>query len=110
MGSENIDLLQGTLDMLILKVLNSGPLHGYAVVKRIHLLSDEMLRVEEGSLYPALHRMERRGLIDSEWGPSENNRRARYYRLTRPGRKQLQTETENWNSLANAITNVMQSA
>ena len=110
MGSENIDLLQGTLDMLILKVLNAGPLHGYAVVKRIHLLSDEMLRVEEGSLYPALHRMERRGLIDSEWGPSENNRRARYYRLTRLGRKQLQTETENWNSLASAITKVMQSA
>jgi PadR family transcriptional regulator, regulatory protein PadR len=101
------ELLQGTLDMMILKALAAGSLHGYAVLRRIHQLSEEVLRIEEGSLYPALHRMERRGWIESEWAPSENNRRARYYRLTRAGRKQLERETASWATLSGAVSKVM---
>ena|SRR5205085_415310 len=110
MSKPSIDLLQGTLDMLILKTLSLGSLHGYAVAERIEQVSDEVLKVEEGSLYPALHRMEKRGWIESEWGLSENNRRAKYYKLTRAGRKQLETETLDWAKLSKAISRIMQTA
>jgi PadR family transcriptional regulator, regulatory protein PadR len=109
-AKDRADLLQGTLDMLILKALSLGPMHGYGVGQRIMQLAEEMLRVEEGSLYPALYRLEERGWIQSEWGTSENNRRARFYRLTRPGRKQLQVEEENWQRFVLAIGKVMQTA
>jgi PadR family transcriptional regulator PadR len=102
------DFLQGTLDMLILKTLAAGPLHGYAVLRRIQQLSDDTLRVEEGSLYPSLHRMERRGWIQSKWAPSENNRRAKYYSLTRLGRKQLEVEALSWATLSTAVSKIMQ--
>jgi transcriptional regulator len=105
-----VDLLQGTLDMLVLKALSRGPLHGYAVARWIQQTSDDALQVEEGSLYPALYRMESRGWITSEEGLSENNRRARHYKLTRVGRKQLETESTNWDRLAEAIGKVMQTA
>ena len=101
------ELVQGTLDMLVLKTLTSGPQHGWGIAQFIQQVSDEVLRVEEGSLYPALHRMELDGLIDSEWGLSENNRRAKFYRLTAAGRKQLVAESENWSRLARAIGRVM---
>jgi PadR family transcriptional regulator PadR len=103
------DLLQGTLDMLVLKTLALGPLHGYAIARRIQQMSDDVLRVEEGSLYPALYRMEERGWIAAAWGTSENNRRAKYYRLTRSGRRELQAAGENWAKLALAVSRVMQS-
>jgi PadR family transcriptional regulator PadR len=102
------DLLQGTLDMLILKALSVGEMHGYGVGQRIMQLAEDMLRVEEGSLYPALYRLEERGWIGSEWGVSENNRQARFYKLTRAGRKQLQIEEENWQRFTLAINKVMQ--
>jgi transcriptional regulator len=86
MAVRQIDLIQGTLDLLVLKSLSGGPNHGYGIAMRIHLLSDDVLRVEEGSLYPALYRMEEQGLIESEWGHTENNRRAKFYKLTRKGR------------------------
>ena len=101
------DLLQGTLDMLILKTLTMGPMHGYAIVRRIHQVSDDVLQVEEGSLYPALHRMQRRGWIEASWGVSENNRRAKYYQLTRAGQKQLSKEISMWERLSLATTKVM---
>ena len=104
------DLLQGTLDMLVLKALDGGPRHGYDVARWIGQASDAALLVEEGSLYPALYRMERRGWIRSEWGVSENNRRARFYQLTRLGRKQLAAEHESWSRMAHAIERVMQTA
>jgi PadR family transcriptional regulator len=107
---EKVDLLQGTLDMLVLKALSRGPLHGYAVARWIQQTSDDALQVEEGSLYPALYRMERRGWIISEEGLSENNRKARHYKLTRVGRKQLDAESSNWDRLAEAIAKVMQTA
>jgi PadR family transcriptional regulator PadR len=103
-------LVQGTLDMLILKTLSRGPMHGYGISQSIQQISDEVLRVEEGSLYPALHRLELDGMIDSEWGQSANNRRAKYYRLTTPGRKQLSRETTEWQRLAAAIARVMETA
>lgn len=102
------ELVQGTLDMLILKTLARGAMHGYGIAQWIQQISDEVLRVEEGSLYPALHRLELNGLIDSEWGQSANNRRAKYYRLTASGRKQLQAEASNWKRLAGAIARVME--
>jgi PadR family transcriptional regulator len=104
------DLLQGTLDMLVLKTLARGPLHGYAVAERIHERSDDVLRVEEGALYPALHRLELRGLLDSEWGLSENNRRAKYYRLTASGRRYLEAESAQWSRMVAAIARVMETA
>ena len=107
---DKVDLLQGTLDMLVLKALSQGPLHGYAVARWIQQTSDDALQVEEGSLYPALYRMERRGWITSEEGLSENNRKARHYKLTRIGRKQLEAESSNWDRLAEAIAKVMQTA
>ena len=104
------ELVQGTLDMLVLKTLTRGPQHGWGIAQFIQQVSDEVLRVEEGSLYPALHRMELDGLIASEWGLSENNRRAKFYKLTPAGRKQLASEADNWSRLAGAIARVMQTA
>jgi transcriptional regulator len=104
------DLLQGTLDMLILKTLSRGRMHGYAVVEFIHQTSEDVLHVEEGALYPALHRLELRGLLASEWGVSENNRRAKYYWLTAAGRKRLATEADHWIGMSAAITRIMQTA
>ncbi len=104
------DLLQGTLDMLVLKTLALGPMHGYAIARRIQQVSGDVLKVEEGSLYPALYRMEERRWIAASWGTSENNRRAKYYRLTRTGRRELQAATENWAKRAVAVSRVMQSA
>jgi PadR family transcriptional regulator, regulatory protein PadR len=105
-----MDLLQGTLDVLILKALSWGPLHGYAVVRWIAQRTDDALRIEEGALYPALHRMEERGWIEAEWGVSENNRRAKFYRLTELGRRQLQSETASWQRYAEAVGKVLQAA
>jgi len=107
---QKIELLQGTLDMLILKVLNRGPLHGFGIAERIQQLSQEVLSVGEGSLYPALYRLQDRGWIQSEWGQSENNRRAKYYSLTRAGRKQLEVETTDWQQMCAAIAQILQSA
>ena len=103
-------LLQGTLDMLILKALSRGPMHGYSVAEFIQQSSDDILRVEEGALYPALHRLELRGLLHAEWGVSENNRRAKFYRLTAAGRKHLADEASTWGRLSGAIARVMQTA
>jgi transcriptional regulator len=104
------DLVQGTLDMLVLKTLARGPMHGYAVAEFIQTKSDSVLRVEEGALYPALHRLELRGLVRSEWGISENNRRARYYSLTSEGEERLAAETVHWTRLASAIAAILQGA
>jgi transcriptional regulator len=104
------ELLQGTLDLLILKTLSAGPLHGYAISQRIQQRSEDILVVEEGSLYPALYRMEARGWIAAEWGKSENNRRAKYYSLTRAGRRQLAEETAIWERVRRAISLVLQTA
>jgi len=109
-GKQKPELPQGTLDMLILKALSLGPMHGYGVGQRIGQLAEEMLKVEEGTLYPALYRIERRGWIVSEWGVSENNRRARFYKLTREGRKQLNLEEANWSHLSVAIAKVLRTA
>ncbi len=103
------DLLQGTLDMLILKALSrSGPIHGYGISVQIRKWSEDVLRVEQGSLYPALYRLEEQGWIDSEWGISENKRRAKYYRLTLSGKKQLEEESANWERLSVAVNLIMQ--
>jgi transcriptional regulator len=110
MTRPNTDLLQGTLDVLILKTLASGAMHGWGIAQRIQLLSEDVLRVNQGSLYPALHRLENEGWIAAEWGASENNRRAKYYRLTRTGQRQLETETENWRRLASAVGRILQTA
>ncbi|HVN78021.1 MAG TPA: PadR family transcriptional regulator [Terriglobia bacterium] len=110
MTKSNVDLLQGTLDLLVLKTLALEPMHGYGISQRIQQVSKEVLRVQEGSLYPALYRLERRGWIDSEWGVSENNRKAKYYRLTKAGRKQLELETRTWERLAAAVAQILQNA
>ena len=102
------DVLQGTLALLVLKTLERGAMHGYGMTLHIQRVSSEVLRVEEGSLYPALHRMEQDGWISAEWGTSENNRRARFYRLTAAGRKQLAEEEKNWTRLSVAVANVLQ--
>jgi transcriptional regulator len=104
------DLLQGTLDMLILRVLSRGDTHGWGIADRIELLSQRVLSVGEGSLYPALYRLQEQGWIESEWGVSENNRKAKFYRLTKAGRKQLEVETAAWDRLTGAIAGVMRSA
>jgi PadR family transcriptional regulator, regulatory protein PadR len=101
------DLLQGTLDLLILKTLEPGSMHGWGISLRIQAVSNEVLQVNQGSLYPALHRLEQQGLISSEWGASENNRQAKYYQLTRTGRKQLTEETKNWERLAEAVARIL---
>ena len=97
MTTDRGDLLRGTLEMLILQSLTGGPMHGYAITERIQTATDDVLRIDEGSLYPALYRMQRRGWLTSKWGRSSNNRRARYYELTAKGKRQLQTATESWN-------------
>jgi len=110
MPTTKSELLQGTLDLLILKTLSAGALHGYAIAQRIQERSDDVLVVEEGSLYPALYRMEEKGWIAAEWGKSENNRRAKFYSLTRAGRKQMQEETTLWERVSRAITLVLETA
>jgi transcriptional regulator len=107
MAVRQVDLLQGTLDLLVLKIISAGPNHGYGIAMRIHQLSDSALRVEEGSLYPALYRMEEQGLIDSEWRPTENNRKAKFYKLTRKGRRAAQAELDGWLRLSGAVTRVL---
>jgi transcriptional regulator len=101
------DVLQGTMDMLILKAVSLGPLHGYGVLLRIQQISGEELVIQQGSLYPALYRLEHQGAITSEWGESENNRRAKYYRLTKAGRERLGDETEKWRRMAGIIDNIL---
>jgi len=110
MGKGKPDLVYGTLDMLILRALQLEPRHGLAIADRIQQMSDEVLRVEQGSLYPALYRLEAQGWIKAEWGVSETNRRARYYRLTAAGRKQLEAETEHWSRITGAINRVLAKA
>ena len=110
MPDERIDFPQGTLDLLILKTVALGPQHGWAISERIKQISSEVLQVQQGSLYPALHRLERRGWIKAEWGASDNNRRAKYYELTRSGRKQLESETEAWRKLTVAVAQVLDMA
>jgi len=105
--SKPSDLVQGTLDLLILKILALAPLHGWAVSQRLKQVSSDVLQVSDGSLYPALHKLEQEGWITAEWKPSENNRRAKFYSLTRLGRRQLQKEAENWARLSDAISNVL---
>jgi len=109
-SKQKADLLQGTLDLLILKALSLGPMHGYGVGQRIMQMAEEMLKIEEGSLYPALYRLEEKEWIKSEWGISENNRRARFYKLTPAGRKQLNIEEENWQRFVLAIGKVLSTA
>jgi PadR family transcriptional regulator PadR len=108
MGQGKTDVLSGTLALLVLKTLARGPSHGYGITLHIQRVSNDALRVEEGSLYPALHRMEQDGWIRAEWGVSENNRRARYYELTAKGRKQLVQEEKSWSELTRAVANVLQ--
>ena len=110
MNKTKNDLLQGTLALLVLKTLARGPLHGYGITLHIQMVSKDFLRVEEGSLYPALHRMEQDGWISADWGTTENNRRARYYRLTSTGRKQLAEEEKNWERLTQAVAQVLRFA
>ena len=104
-----MELLQGTLDMLILKAVSLGPLHGYGVLLRIQQISKDRLEIQQGSLYPALYRLEHQGWISSEWGESENKRKAKYYRLTAAGRRKLQTEAERWNRMADVIAGILRS-
>ena len=106
--NSRIDLPQGTLDLLILKTIALGPLHGWAISERIQQISNEVLQVQQGSLYPALHRLERRGWIKARWGTSDNNRRAKYYELTRAGRKQLETEQDSWRKLTAAVAQILE--
>jgi transcriptional regulator len=109
LGDERIDLPQGTLDLLILRTLAVGPQHGWAISERVQQVSSDVLRIQQGSLYPALHRLERRGWIKATWGTSDNNRRAKYYELTRGGQKQLKVETEAWRRLTAAVGQILES-
>ena len=106
-ATERIDLPQGTLDLLILRTLSLDPQHGWGISERVQQMSSEVLRIQQGSLYPALHRLERRGWIKARWGTSDNNRRARYYELTKAGRKQLEAETDLWKKLTVAVNQVL---
>ncbi|MGD2114663.1 MAG: PadR family transcriptional regulator [Acidobacteriota bacterium] len=108
MTDPKTDLLQGTLDMLILKTLALGPMHGWGMAQRIRPMSDDVLQVQQGSLYPSVHRLERRGWIKASWGTSENNRRAKFYELTPAGERRLAEETESWERLSTAVTRVLQ--
>jgi PadR family transcriptional regulator PadR len=110
MGKQKTDLLQGTLDLLVLKTLQAGPTHGWDIAQRIQQVSRDVLKVNQGSLYPALHRLEAQGWISSEWGASENNRRAKLYKLTATGRKQLATEVETWGRFSDAISLILQNS
>ncbi len=105
--AESLELLQGTLDVLILKTLSWGPRHGYAIARWIRDTTDDVLRIEEGALYPALHRLQKRGWVEAEWGLSENNRRAKYYQLTARGRQQLRAEASVWSRYSAAVTKVL---
>jgi len=105
---EKTDLLQGTLDLLILKVVALGPVHGYGISQRIRQISDCVLQVQQGSLYPALHRLEKRGWLEADWGESENGRQAKFYRLSAKGRRQLTSEEETWNRLSKAVALILQ--
>jgi PadR family transcriptional regulator, regulatory protein PadR len=104
------DLIQGTLEMLVLKAVVRGPLHGYAIAEWIHQTSQQLLKVEEGALYPALHRLELRGLLEAQWGASENNRRAKFYQLTAEGKKRLNAESQRWARLSAAVAFVLQAS
>lgn len=108
MPTDKSDLLQGTLDMLILKIVALGPVHGYGISRRIRQISKEVLLVQQGSLYPALHRLEKRGWLDAQWGESDNGRQAKFYKLSAKGRKQLAAEESNWRRLADAVSLIMQ--
>jgi PadR family transcriptional regulator PadR len=110
MTDERTNLLQGTLDLLILRTIAFEPKHGWAIAQRIQQISKDVLQVQQGSLYPALHRLERQGLIAAAWAPSENNRRARFYRLTRAGRKRLEEEKASWERLSTAIAAILETA
>jgi len=110
MGVQRIDLPQGTLDLLILRALTLAPQHGWAISERIQQISRDVLRVQQGSLYPALHRLQRRGWIKARWGTSENNRRAKYYELTKSGRQQLEVEKDAWDTLTAAVAQVLDMA
>ena len=110
MPESQLDLLRGTLDMLILRTLQPAPMHGWAISERIHQISESLLHVNQGSLYPALHRLEHQGWITAEWGISDAGRRAKFYHLTSAGRKQLQLETSNWGKLAAAIGRILETA
>ena len=107
---EKTDLLQGTLDLLILKVVALGPVHGYGISQRIRQISSSVLQVQQGSLYPALHRLEKRGWLAADWGESENGRQAKFYRLSAKGRRQLATEEATWNRLSKAVALILQTA
>src|SRR5215469_1534747 len=107
---EKADLLQGTLDLLILKVVALGPVHGYGISQRIRQISDEVLQVQQGSLYPALHRLEKRGWIEADWGESDSGRQAKFYKLSAKGRKQLAAEEETWNRLSRAVGLILEAA
>ncbi|HKW33465.1 MAG TPA: PadR family transcriptional regulator [Candidatus Acidoferrum sp.] len=109
MDKKQMELLQGTLDMLILKTVSLRPLHGYGVLLRIQQISKDRLEIQQGSLYPALYRLEHQGWITSEWGESENKRKAKYYRLTAAGKRKLQTEAEKWNRMADVIAGILES-
>ncbi len=108
MRPNRTDLMQGTLELMILKTLSREQMHGYGIAQRIHQTVDDLLKVEDGSLYPALYRMEERGWIASEWGLSENNRRAKFYKLTKAGRKQLEAQSVNWERVSRAVTRVLE--
>ena len=110
MARARTDLMQGTLELLILKTLAREAMHGYGIAQRIHQSVDDLIKIEDGSLYPALYRMEERGWVESEWGTSENGRRAKYYKLTRAGGRQLAAECANWERISQAITRVLQTA
>ena len=110
MAKARTDLMQGTLELLILKTLSRDSMHGYGIAQRIHEAADDLLKIEDGSLYPALYRMEERGWVTSEWDVSENNRRAKFYKLTRAGRKQLEAESANWDRVSQAISRILQIA
>ena len=110
MSVERIDLPQGTLDLLILRTLALGPQHGWGISERVQQMSSDVLRIQQGSLYPALHRLERRGWIKARWGTSENNRRAKYYELTNTGRRQLEAEKDTWKKLTAAVDQVLGTA
>ena len=107
MSNRRIDLPQGTLDLLILRTVALGPQHGWAIAERVQQISSDVLRIQQGSLYPALHRLERRGWIKAKWGTSDNNRRAKYYELTKAGRKQLAAEKDSWQKLTAAVAQVL---
>src|SRR5271163_4635911 len=110
MMNERIDLPQGTLDLLILRTLALGPQHGWAISERVQQMSSDVLQIQQGSLYPALHRLQRRGLLKARWGTSENNRRAKYYELSKNGRQQLEVEKDAWEKLTSAVAQVLGTA